>query len=201
MHAFPATDINPFDTDASGVEEGAALASVDWDKLPHDVKGLILDHVADNTADFVALSSCSRAWRYAAHNKTQKGRSLEDLRKAYVAERSFAKRDKEQRKRIVKRGVGRRIKSEAGQIVFFLILLVFALANMCGPSVGMHQFYTLSPAVPASPSNCTAGVNVTCCTEGQTDPLVPSYRLALWPMMSHWFFLSDLQLLRSVSSG
>ncbi len=100
--SFPYTAVNPFDNDPDASSSSPSVA--DWDNLPPDIKGMILDMVAASSpTDFVNLSSCSKAWRYASLTKTrQAGGKMHQLKNAFSVERSFVQRNRATRERVLK---------------------------------------------------------------------------------------------------
>ena len=183
VQSFAPVASNPFDgKEAEAPAAAAPAATADWDALPHDVRGLILDYVAaGSVVDFVSLSSCSRAWRYAAESKAQAAPELQRLRAAWAEERSFERRDKRQRRQVFQRAFGRKVRAHACYVVTLLLTAAFGLACVAGAAAGMHVLFTAgSPLVPPTPNCtaaapnvtcCTGAANVTCCTAGQAEPL------------------------------
>jgi hypothetical protein len=167
--AFPETLFNPFaaDDDPSLVSTDPARAEAsshcDWDTLPADVMGLILDLAAANaTRDYIALSATSKAWRRARRRGLQ-GRRMESLELAFHEEKSFAKRSEAQRKQLMARARGLRLKQKFWYILTVALLLVFGLGCVIGAALGFHVFWVTTPSADVSllGLNCSAAPNAT----------------------------------------
>jgi hypothetical protein len=183
VQSFAAAASNPFSgpEDAASATAAAAAPPPNWDALPHDVRGLVLDYVAAGSVmDFVSLSSCSRAWRYASQAKAQTAAEVGRLRAAHLAERSFGRGDRRRRRQVLRRAVRRKVRADACYVVALALMAAFGLACLAGAAAGMHVLFAAGSPDPAPPllPNCTNGTaaaasqgNATCCAEGETEPL------------------------------
>ena len=192
---FPPTPFNPFgDTTSEEVDEAASLPAPDWSGLPNDVKGVILDYCT-STRDFMALSSVSRAWRYASRTKASRAPVIKDMEAAFAAEQPRKRQTERQRRQLLHRARRLRLKRELPQLVFHAVLVLFGLLCVAAGSLGFVFFYGPdAPAVvAASAANCTwnfttaepAPANATlCCDSVSSAPLEASaFALSLFWLM------------------
>ena len=171
---FPPMEFNPFaDTTslpsvsvAAEASAGSARASVtlarpNWDALPPDVMGIIIDLAAANaTRDYIALTAVSKAWR-RARRKGPQGRRIESLEIAFHEEKSFAKRSEVQRKQLMARARGLRRRQKCDTLVITIILLVYGLGCIIGGALGFHYFFASVSSADVSLAGFNCSQNVT----------------------------------------
>lgn len=173
----PFAEKNPFEEDdvvAGGVvEEEPVFFS--WDALPPDLKGLILDCCV-TTRDFVALSSVSKAWRYAAQTKSLlRGphlRQLEELRQKNNNEDTFAEHNHATQKLFRRRALRFRCRARSEMVCGAVVLAVFGALLLMAGLFGAILYG--APALPLAANVTDVQNNCSGATSSSTSDL-PSF--------------------------